>query len=379
MAKNKINKRNIIIFISILLSIISTIIIIKLSIFPIKYLLLFILLLIIFNCVGIILINKDKKMIGIIILLFISIINILISYYAKTIDDFINNSNTYENVIKTKYLLISKNDYDDLYNKNVNYYIDLNDKDMVINKLIDYNFNYNIYDDFYLMFNDLDNGLIDIIIIDEVSYNMLNSVNNYNYNIIYDFIIEKEDKLETKEFENVVNIYIAGKDFTNLYNDFNMIVTLDIDNQKMLLTGIPRDYYIPVYGRFGRDTLSYMGEYGVNTSINSLEALLDINIDYYIEINTNSLVKLVDTLNGITYCSDEEFITSHSVVLNTYNDYGNKLKVNKGCQEFNGVETLTLVRERKNITGGDTQRQINCYKVMISILDKIKVTTNIIN
>lgn len=383
MTKKGINKINILSLICIILSVVNIIIINKLNIFPFKYLLFYITLLVVLIIFGIFLLNKNKnikRIIGIILLVIISIVCLVISYYSKSIDNFIkNNVGNYKNIIKTKYLLISKNQSEELFNKNINYYIDLNDKDIVLNRLNEYHFNYQIYDDFNMMMNDLQQDIIDTILIDETSYNMLNSVNNYNYHIIYEFTIEKEEKLEAKEFENTVNIYIAGKDFTNLYNDFNMIITMDIDNQKMLLTGIPRDYYIPVYNKYGKDTLSYMGEYGVNTSIKSLESLLSIKIDYYIEINTRSLVNLVDTINGITYCSNEEFITTHSLVLDTYNDYGNKLKVINGCQELNGIETLTLARERLNITGGDTARQINCYKIMMAIFDKIKTTTTILN
>ena len=79
----------------------------------------------------------------------------------------------------------------------------------------------------------------------------------------------------------------------------------------------------------------------------SLEQLLNIKIDYYVKVRTNSLVGVVDTLGGITFCSDKSFYTTHATILDSYDDStGNKLYVEKGCKNYNGVEILTISRER---------------------------------
>lgn len=163
------------------------------------------------------------------------------------------------------------------------------------------------------------------------------------------------------------NIYIGGVDFTNEIYDFNMLVS--IKDNKVLITSIPRDYHIKIYNTDISDNISYIGD--MNEKIDSLEQLFDININYYIKINTNSLVNLVDMLGGIEYCSDIEYLTTHSMILDSYNDnLGNKLYVKKGCKKYNGIEILTIARERIKV-GGDSVRQKNCRKIIISLINKI--------
>ena len=113
--------------------------------------------------------------------------------------------------------------------------------------------------------------------------------------------------------------------------------------------------------------------------MSSLENLLDTKIDYYTSIYTEGLVEVTDLLGGIEYCSDTTFTTTHAKVLDTYDDsYGEKLTINKGCQHLNGIETLTLARERKNV-GSDRQRQKNCAKILKSILNKSLSTKTLTN
>lgn len=165
------------------------------------------------------------------------------------------------------------------------------------------------------------------------------------------------------------NIYIGGVDFTNEIYDFNMLVS--IKDNKVLMTSIPRDYHIKIHNTDISDNIAYIGINDINEKTKSLEQLFDININYYIKINTNSLVNLVDMLGGIEYCSDIEYLTTHSMILDSYNDsLGNKLYVTKGCRSYNGIEILTIARERLKV-GGDSVRQRNCRKIFISLIDKI--------
>ena len=165
------------------------------------------------------------------------------------------------------------------------------------------------------------------------------------------------------------NIYIGGVDFTNEIYDFNMLVS--IKDNKVLMTSIPRDYHIKIYNTDIIDNISYIGINDIYEKTKSLEQLFNTKIDYYIKINTNSLVNLVDMLGGIEYCSEQEYLTTHSMILDSYNDnLGNKLYVTKGCRNYNGIEILTIARERLKV-GGDSVRQRNCRKIIISLIHKI--------
>lgn len=148
------------------------------------------------------------------------------------------------------------------------------------------------------------------------------------------------------------NIYISGIDTYGPINtkgrsDVNIIATINLKENKLHLTNTPRDYYVNING--SKDKLTHIAIYGINSSINSLEDLYNINIDYYIKINYNTLITLIDSLNGID-------------INNTHLD---------------GKEVLNYSRERKEYINGDRQRIINQIEVIKAILTKINQNKNI--
>ena len=58
---------------------------------------------------------------------------------------------------------------------------------------------------------------------------------------------------------------------------------------------------------------------------------------------------------------------------------GKKLYVKKGCQHLNGIETLTVARERNSFPGRDRVRQENCRKILVEIIKKLISTDTIIH
>ncbi len=202
---------------------------------------------------------------------------------------------------------------------------------------------------------------------------ILDTVGNYYIKTTDKFLNKSFKKIETKEeLKDIYNIYIGGVDFTDEIYDFNTILSFNEAKENLLLVSIPRGYHIEAVGYDITDNLSYIGIKGIDVAIKSLEKLLDTKIDYYVKINTKSLVALVDLLGGIEYCSDTSYTTTHAMVLDTYDDTkGQKLYVEKGCKTYNGIQILTIARERLNLIGGDIKRQENCQKILISLIDKI--------
>ena len=174
-----------------------------------------------------------------------------------------------------------------------------------------------------------------------------------------------------------------GKDFSRERNDLNMLITVNTITRKVLITSIPRDYYIPAVGYKYKDSLMVMGILGDDVVIKSIESYFGIEIDFKINVYTENLVDIVDKIGGIEFCSDISYRTTHALVQDTYNDnLGKKFYVKKGCQHLNGIQTLTVARERlafKGENGGDRVRQVNCRKIMISILKKILSTSTLTN
>ena len=223
-----------------------------------------------------------------------------------------------------------------------------------------------------------------MFVIEKTLYNYIkenSDILDNKYKIIKSFDVSiLEEQEEVSSSKDTFNVYIGGLDFTEKYTDFNMIVTVNMKTQEILLTSTPRDYYVEIDGKNGKDLLGYAGVWGVNTSRKTLENLYGIDIDYYVRVNTKSLVKLIDTLGTLEFCSDFSYTTTHATIMGTYDDtLGKKLRVKSGCHQYTGIEILTIARERLAYTDGDRQRQKNCQAIMISIFEKLIEPENLTN
>ena len=222
-----------------------------------------------------------------------------------------------------------------------------------------------------------------------------NGINADDYYLIDELSIEyeidkKEEQTETTNSKNdnkkqsdegdYYNIYLGGYDFSGFRMDLNKIITINTKTNEILITSVHRYTYINIPAYNQKNILSNTAYYGINNNIEALEELFDIDIDYYVSVKTNGLVSLVDTIGGIEYCSDQAFTTSHAKVIGTYDDTkGEHVKVKKGCQHLDGIETLTVAREREAFKMGAVQRDKNTTAIMLDILYQMRSPENIMN
>lgn len=184
--------------------------------------------------------------------------------------------------------------------------------------------------------------------------------------VIYKYGIKTELDIEETSVEQPFYVYISGIDVsgpvsTTSRSDVNLIMTVNPDTKKILLTTTPRDYYVQIPGISGgqKDKLTHAGIYGVDASIATLEQLYGIDISYYARVNFTSLVTIVDALGGIDVNSDYEFTTTHGDV-----------QIQKGINHMDGETALGFARERYSFTSGDNQRGKNQEAVLTAILQK---------
>lgn len=218
--------------------------------------------------------------------------------------------------------------------------------------------------------NGLLNGNIDAAIFNEGYISLIDeSVEGFSdqVKILYQYGIKTEIKEEKQaSVDEPFNVFISGIDVagpitTNSRSDVNIIMTVNPQTRKILLSTTPRDYYVTIPEVSGekRDKLTHAGIYGVDRSMATLENLYGIDISYYARINFTSLVKIVDALGGVDVDSDYEFTTLH----------GN-YKINKGMNHLNGEQALGFARERYSFEDGDNQRGRDQEKVLTAIIHK---------
>ena len=208
---------------------------------------------------------------------------------------------------------------------------------------------------------------------------LLESVDsNYASNLktIYTYKIKKKNNNSAKQVDSkVFNIYISGIDTygsisTVSRSDVNIIMTVNMNTHKILLTTTPRDAYvkIPDGGADQYDKLTHAGIYGVETSEQTLENLYGINIDYYARINFTSFLKLIDQLGGVTVHNDQAFTSLHG-----------KFDFPVGDIQMNSEQALGFVRERYSLDGGYNDRGKNQEKVISAIVNKLASLDSVSN
>ena len=205
-------------------------------------------------------------------------------------------------------------------------------------------------------------------------------------NSVFENLIEQEypdhakkiKKIYTKELTKTVeapkssqnkafNIYISGIDTYGPISsvsrsDVNIIMTVNQETKKILLTTTPRDAYVPIAdgGNNQNDKLTHAGIYGVDASIHTLENLYGIDLNYYARLNFTSFLKLIDLLGGVDVYNDQDFTSLHG---NYHFPVGNV--------HLNSEQALGFVRERYSLTNGDGDRGRNQQKVIAAIIQKL--------
>lgn len=119
-----------------------------------------------------------------------------------------------------------------------------------------------------------------------------------------------------------------------------ILSTFNSDKEQIRMLSIPRDTisYIPKVGYY--DKITHAHAYGGPTaSMDSVEATLNVPVDYYVRINMDAFVDAVDELGGIEYNVPYDISEPNT-------DDSGKIKVEKGHQKLNGDEALAVARTR---------------------------------
>lgn len=350
------------------------------NLFPFKIFLIITIILIILNVIALIgyfLKNKCFKILSTFLFLLIIVITIIFSSNIKKTNTILNNAfeKTKEEI--TIYNIIVKNNtyqsLNELDNKKISY---LNTYDItnIKTKLSNlYNYQLIPVDNLYSLYENLLSDESDVIIIDDAHLSILYDEypeSKNNMQVLTSFNITEKVAIPVKEATNLepINIYISGSDSrendiqAKSRSDVNILLTINPLTNKILITSIPRDYYVQIHNQKGlKDKLTHCGIYGMETSVKTLEDLFDIKIAYNLKVNFNSVIKIVDLIDGIDINSDKAF--SSNVLKNFY--------IQEGLNHFNGNQALAYLRERYAYKEGDRHRIQNQQQVLKAIINKM--------
>ena len=310
-----------------------------------------------------------------------------IRYVDKTISfvDKINDELKQKEEYQIKALSKSKLTKENIKGKKVGIFKNSNyDKIIKVINKNDFNFEIIDYEDPLKLFEDLEDGKIDLVVASDNVYDLLETDLSYMKLELDDVeTLEVPIDEKTEEIVKVVdvtntpfNIYIAGGDKYGSINkvmntDVNMVASVDPVNHKILLTSIPRDYYVvlPSKGENAYDKLTHAGYYGVGESVKAIEKLLDIDINYYAKVNFSTIVGIVDAIGGVDVYSDFNFCQHKSKTM----------CYKKGWNHLTKDSVLPFARERKAFNDGDVQRVKNQQKVLEAVIKKITSSKTLIS
>ena len=148
--------------------------------------------------------------------------------------------------------------------------------------------------------NDLSEGKVDSLLINSNNKELLDeNVKTFKDNTkVIDKISIDVIKQREKDYKNTYgpfNILISGIDTDGNISkvsrsDVNIVVSVNQNTHKILLTSIQRDMYVQLHGTDGlKDKLTHAGWYGIDMSRTTIEDFLNIEIPYYIRINFDSV------------------------------------------------------------------------------------------
>lgn len=171
---------------------------------------------------------------------------------------------------------------------------------------------------------------------------------------------------EIKITKDAFNILLLGieEQGGGQRSDVVMLLTVNPQTEEVLMLSIPRDTrtYVPAAGREIKLTESYSYG-GVESTIEAVNKLLDVPIDYYITTNFEGFEDIVDTLGGVQVNVPFTFKSqlTGSLKWKTFQE---------GPMYLNGNEALAYVRMRKGDPLGDKGRNDRQKEVMKAIVDK---------
>ncbi|WP_208590779.1 LCP family protein [Gracilibacillus suaedae] len=185
---------------------------------------------------------------------------------------------------------------------------------------------------------------------------------------------DNKSELRAKEVdptEDHVSVLFIGVDDSEhrgeknepVRSDALILATLNKNDNSVKMLSIPRDSYVYVPEVGYEDKITHAHAFGgVHATIKTVETFLDVPVDYYVKLNFNAFVDVIDAIGGVEMEVPFEFTESNS------DDKRDSIHLLPGEQNLNGEEALALARTRK--MDNDIERGKRQQEIMKAIIDK---------
>ncbi|WP_100400345.1 LCP family glycopolymer transferase [Bacillus sp. FJAT-44742] len=145
--------------------------------------------------------------------------------------------------------------------------------------------------------------------------------------------------------------------------DALILATFNREDSSIKLLSIPRDSLVDIPGRQNRDKINHAHAFGgVDLTIDTVENMLDIPVDFYTKMNFHGFVDIIDALGGVEVDVPFDFETHGT------EGSANMVYFEEGRQHLDGEEALGYVRMRKQDPRGDLGRGERQQEVMEAVI-----------
>lgn len=249
------------------------------------------------------------------------------------------------------------------------------------------------YDTYFAMLEDLYAGKINALFITS-NYVVIYSAYDAYANIGTDTVVLKEYSKEMKNQDYIESTGSVTKPFTVLImgvdspspklnanaafnGDTLMLVSFNPKTLDATIFSIPRDTYVPIAClNGGSSKINSSAAYGTNCVINTVQNLIGINIDYYVKVDFQGVIDLVNALGGIdiTVPDNIDFCESNQYRSTNPNDL---ICIKSGYQHMTGEQALAFARHRHTLPAGDFQRVQHQQLIVEAAAQKVKEISSV--
>lgn len=179
--------------------------------------------------------------------------------------------------------------------------------------------------------------------------------------------------------DRVLNVMLFGSDNESAgdsgRSDSMILLSIDTHHQKIKMTSIMRDLYVPIAEDNGHHKINAAYAIGKeNLSCKTVENIFGVRVDKFITVDFTNFAKIVDSIDGIDmYLTAEEAATVNRLCRQDMpiGKDNKELEKISGIHHLCGAQALNHARDRSSFGDdyGRTQRQRN---VLSTMLNKVK-------
>jgi polyisoprenyl-teichoic acid--peptidoglycan teichoic acid transferase len=166
----------------------------------------------------------------------------------------------------------------------------------------------------------------------------------------------KDIEFDNKEPFSVLLLGVDEREGDKGRSDTMIVMTVNPDVNSVKMISIPRDTLTEIVGKGSKDKINHAYAFGgVEMSMDTVENLLDIPIDYFVQVNMESFKEIVNAVGGVKVHNDLTF---------SYGGY----EFPEGELELKGKEALAFSRMRYEDPRGDFGRQLRQREIIQAVI-----------